>query len=144
MALMAEHRSESGASTPGWLLLVGGVLGAIVVAAVRANAESDHDFDRQVGLAGQAIYGRPYSNGGFADGGYIFAWVVCGILVVCGCMLIAAASSRSQTPRAAPVRTQSTPSIDEAEQVRKLAQLRDDGLLTVEEFEVKKRKILGL
>jgi hypothetical protein len=47
-----------------------------------------------------------------------------------------------ETPATAPVAA--PPSDDPADQIRKLAALRDEGILTEEEFAAKKRQILGL
>ena len=46
------------------------------------------------------------------------------------------------TPQASSSSDRSTS--DPADQIRRLAELRDDGLITAEEFEAKKRQILGL
>jgi hypothetical protein len=42
------------------------------------------------------------------------------------------------------VETTATATDDTADQIRKLAALRDEGLLTAEEFEAKKKQLLGL
>jgi hypothetical protein len=49
-----------------------------------------------------------------------------------------------------PVRSAEAPAaaadgaLDPADQIRKLASLRDDGLITAEEYEEKKKQLLGL
>lgn len=55
--------------------------------------------------------------------------------------LIAAAHEPAPAPVSAPA---PVAEVDTAEQIRKLAALRDEGLLTDEEFTAKKRQILGL
>ena len=47
-------------------------------------------------------------------------------------------------PAAAPATTAASAPIDVADQLRKLAELRDQGILTEEEFSVQKQKLLGL
>ncbi len=53
-------------------------------------------------------------------------------------LVLAGPPSMSSPPPAAP------PTVDVADQIRKLGELRDQGLLTNEEFEAKKKQILGL
>lgn len=59
---------------------------------------------------------------------------------------IRALVAESQMPKPAPAPTPAAaaPALDPASQIRALAALRDDGILTDEEFTAKKRQILGL
>ncbi len=57
----------------------------------------------------------------------------------------AAASSRANKRAAAAQAVPAAPNTDDAiEQVKKLAALRDQGILTDAEFEAKKKQLLGL
>ena len=62
----------------------------------------------------------------------------------------AVASSRSKkqqaaaAPTAAPAPTPAPSTDDSVEQLKKLAELRDQGILTEDEFTAKKKQILGL
>jgi hypothetical protein len=46
-------------------------------------------------------------------------------------------------PEPAPAPAPAAPPVDPVEQLRELAKLRDDGILTEEEFAAEKRKVLG-
>ena len=57
----------------------------------------------------------------------------------------AMASSRSRKQQAAaPAPAPSAPSDTTVEQIKQLAELRDQGILTEEEFSSKKKKLLGI
>lgn len=43
-----------------------------------------------------------------------------------------------------PVQAQPAPQMDYIDQIKKLAELRDQGIITPEEFEAKKRQLLGI
>lgn len=56
------------------------------------------------------------------------------------------AAQQAQSAQSQPAQQQAaTPSTDDAiEQIKKLAELRNQGILTDAEFDVKKKKLLGL
>jgi predicted Zn-dependent peptidase len=59
----------------------------------------------------------------------------------------AVASSRNNKKQAAPQQPAASPastSDDSIEQLKQLAELKDQGILTQEEFDAKKKQILGL
>jgi hypothetical protein len=52
-------------------------------------------------------------------------------------------SSQPQYAEPEPAPAPSAPPVDPVQQLRELAKLRDDGILTEEEFAAEKRKVLG-
>jgi len=52
-------------------------------------------------------------------------------------------SSQPQYAEPEPAPAPAAPAVDPVEQLRSLAKLRDDGILTEEEFAAEKRKVLG-
>lgn len=57
---------------------------------------------------------------------------------------IASSRSRKQAAAAATSEQQPVSNNDNIEQLKQLAELRDQGILTEEEFSAKKKKLLGL
>ena len=64
--------------------------------------------------------------------------------MVVGAAVASSRSKKQQTAAAAPAPTPAPSTDDSVEQLNKLAELRDQGILTEDEFTAKKKQILGL
>lgn len=64
--------------------------------------------------------------------------------MVVGAAVASSRSKKQQAAAAAPAPTPAPSTDDSVEQLKKLAELRDQGILTEDEFTAKKKQILGL
>ena len=64
--------------------------------------------------------------------------------MVVGAAVASSRSKKQQAAAAAPAPTPAPSTDDSVEQLKKLAGLRDQGILTEDEFTAKKKQILGL
>lgn len=64
--------------------------------------------------------------------------------MVVGAAVASSRSKKQQAAAAAPAPTPAPSTDDSVEQLKKLAEFRDQGILTEDEFTAKKKQILGL